>query len=144
VERSPARLALARELVALGPAAVRGNQAEIEALTAGFPVPRGLTLAATGPVDLLTDGRRSLRLANGSPLMDRVTAMGCAASALAGAFLAVESDSFLALASTLLVMGVAGELAAQNARGPGSFVPAFLDAVYNLDAATLAERARLP
>ena len=84
-----------------------------------------------------------MRLANGSPLMDRVTAMGCAASALAGAFLAVEQDSFAALASAILVMGVAGELAAETASGPGSFVPAFLDAVYTLDADTLAQRARI-
>lgn len=143
VERSPARLALARELAASGPAAIRGNGAEIEALTSGHPLPHGLILAATGAVDLITDGRRTLRLANGSPLMDRVTAMGCAASALGGAFLAVEPDPFAALAATLLVMGVAGELAAETARGPGSFVPAFLDAVYGLDAATLAQRAHL-
>ena len=75
--------------------------------------------------------------------MDRVTAMGCAASALAGAFLAVEPDAFVATVAVLLTVGVAGEVAAEAARGPGSFVPAFLDAVYALDAATLATRARL-
>jgi len=75
--------------------------------------------------------------------MDRVTAVGCAASALAGAFLAVEDDPFAATVAALLVVGVAGEVAAETARGPGSFVPAFLDAVYALDAATLAGRARL-
>jgi hydroxyethylthiazole kinase len=75
--------------------------------------------------------------------MDRVTAMGCAASALAGAFLAVERDAFLATVGVLLVVGVAGEVAAERAGGPGSFVPAFLDAVYALDAATLAGRARV-
>jgi hydroxyethylthiazole kinase len=143
VERSPARLAFARELIAEGAAAVRGNGTEIEVLTSGHALPHGVTLAATGPVDLVTDGVRAVRLANGSPLMDRVTAMGCAASALAGAFLAVEQDSFAALASAILVMGVAGELAAETASGPGSFVPAFLDAVYTLDADTLAQRARI-
>ncbi len=143
VERSPARLAFARELVVAGPAAIRGNRTEMDALTSGHLLPHGVALAATGPVDLISDGTRSLRIGNGSPLMDRVTAMGCAASALAGAFLAVEPDGFAALATTLLIMGVAGELAAETARGPGSFVPAFLDAVYALDAAALAERARL-
>jgi hydroxyethylthiazole kinase len=40
-------------------------------------------------------------------------------------------------------MGVAGELAAETASGPGSVVPAFLDAVYTLDADTLVQRARI-
>ena len=151
VERSPDRLALARELLAAArPAVVRGNGAEMAALADGADLAAfareagGLTLAATGPVDTVIDGRRTVGVANGSPLMDRVTAMGCAASALGGAFLAVEpEDPFLATVATLVVVGVAGEVAAEASRGPGSFVPAFLDAVYGLDAATLAERARL-
>jgi hydroxyethylthiazole kinase len=154
VERSPDRLGFARELAGEGrPAVVRGNAAEIAALAGGgdeaalaaFARESGATLAATGPVDLVVDagGRRTARIANGSPLMDRVTAVGCAASALAGAFLAVEDDPFAATVAALLVVGVAGEVAAETARGPGSFVPAFLDAVYALDAATLAGRARL-
>jgi hydroxyethylthiazole kinase len=152
VERSPDRLALARELADAGPAVVRGNAAELAALAGGADGPalaafaraRGLTAAATGPVDLVADGAgRTARVANGSPLMDRVTAMGCAASALAGAFLAVEPDPFLAAVAALLTAGVAGDVAAESARGPGSFVPAFLDAVHALDAGTLAARARL-
>ena len=75
--------------------------------------------------------------------MDRVTAMGCAASALAGAFLAVEPDAFAATVAVLLTIGVAGDVAAEASRGPGSFVPAFLDAVYGLDAGTLTARAML-
>jgi hydroxyethylthiazole kinase len=74
--------------------------------------------------------------------MDRVTAMGCAGSALVAAFLAVEPDPITAAASALLVMKVAGATAAAEAHGPGSFVPAFLDAVYALDADTLERHAR--
>ena len=53
--------------------------------------------------------------------MARVTAMGCAASALVGACLAVEPDAWQATAAALIVIGVAGEVAAARARGPGSF-----------------------
>ena len=150
VERSGPRLDLARGLIAGRPALVRSNRDEAGALAGdgeeawrAFAGDRGLVLAVTGAVDLVTDGRRTARIANGSPLMDRVTAMGCAASALAGAFLAVEPDAFVATVAALLTVGVAGDVAAEAARGPGSFVPAFLDAVYALDAATLAARARL-
>jgi hydroxyethylthiazole kinase len=150
VERSQDRLAVARELVEMRPVAVRGNRAEVlalagegnEAVTA-FAVRHRLTLVTSGPVEHVTDGRGSVAIANGSPLMDRVTAMGCAATALAGAFLAVEPAGFTAMAATMLVMGVAGELAGEEVPGPGSFVPAFLDAVYALDGERLAARARL-
>lgn len=152
VERSPDRLAAARGLVALRPAVVRANAAEAAALAgagrqavaSSFAAEHSCTLAVTGAVDLVTDGARTARIANGSPLMDRVTAMGCAASALAGAFLAVEPrDAFAATVAALLTVGVAGDVAAERCGGPGSFVPAFLDAVYVMDADTLAERARL-
>lgn len=145
VELSGQRLAFAKQLVSLRPALVRGNGAEIAALApaddaAAFARAARTVVARTGPWDLVTDGTREIGLGNGSELMDRVTAIGCAASALAGAFLAVEPDPWAAAAAALLVMGVAGELAAERARGPGSFGPELLDALYRLDEATLIDR----
>jgi hydroxyethylthiazole kinase len=75
--------------------------------------------------------------------MSRVTAMGCAATALVAAFAALATTPAEAAAAALLVMGVAGELAAETAAGPGSFQPALLDALYRLDPDTLRSRARL-
>ena len=75
--------------------------------------------------------------------MQAVTAMGCAASALVAACLCVEKDAFVATASALLAFGVAGEIAAQSANGPGSFAVAFIDALHTLDRAALIERARV-
>lgn len=146
VELSGQRLAFAKRLLGLRPALVRGNGAEIEAVADAADA-RSLARAActvvarTGVRDLVTDGTREVTLGNGSELMDRVTAVGCAASALAGAFLAVEPDAWTAAAAALLVMGVAGELAAERAHGPGSFGPELLDALYLLDEATLVARA---
>jgi hydroxyethylthiazole kinase len=150
VDRSPGRLTIARELVDARPIAVRANRAEVRALAGegseaatAFAVRGRLTLVISGPVDHVADGSRSIAITNGSPLMDRVTGMGCAATALAGAFLSVEPDGFVAMTAAMLVMGVAGELAGEEASGPGSFVPVFLDAVHNLEARHLAARARL-
>ncbi|HKS61760.1 MAG TPA: hydroxyethylthiazole kinase, partial [Xanthobacteraceae bacterium] len=70
-------------------------------------------------------------------------AMGCAASALNAAFLAVESDPFAATAAALLCFGVAGGVAGERATGPGSFPAAIIDALYALDEKTLAEKARV-
>ena len=82
-------------------------------------------------------------IANGDPLMARVTAMGCAASALVGAALAVEPDAWTAVTAALIAIGVAGEIAAARARGPGSFAMEILDAVHALDRAVLIEQAKV-
>ena len=100
-------------------------------------------MALTGTVDRVTDGAQHIAIENGHPLMGRVTAMGCAASALTAAFLAVESDAFAAAASALLCFGVAGGLAGERASGPGSFPAALLDALYALDKHTLEEKTHI-
>jgi hydroxyethylthiazole kinase len=69
--------------------------------------------------------------------------MGCVGSALVAACLAVEEDAWSATAAALLMLGVAGELAAAKASGPGTFATAIIDALYNLDAATLVSRAKV-
>ena len=75
--------------------------------------------------------RRRARCAieNGHPLMARVTAMGCAASALVAACLAVEADAFARPPPALLTFGVAGEHRGGARAGPGSFAAAMLDAL---------------
>jgi hydroxyethylthiazole kinase len=65
--------------------------------------------------------------------MARVTAMGCAGSALVAACLAVESDPWLASVAGMLILGVAGEIAGETSEGPGSFAVAILDALYRLE-----------
>ncbi len=85
----------------------------------------GLTVVASGAVDIVTDGAALVRIRNGRPMMTRVTAMGCAATALVGAFAAGETPPLLAAAAAMAVMGVCGEKAAQAAAGPGTFVPCF-------------------
>ncbi len=92
----------------------------------------GSTLAITGPVDLITDGRRVVRVANGHPLMANVTGTGCTATAAVGAFLAVDPDPFSAAATALAFFGLAGELAGASATAPGSFMIKMLDALFTI------------
>jgi hydroxyethylthiazole kinase len=75
--------------------------------------------------------------------MAKVTAMGCAGSALVAACLAVEPDAFHATVAALLMIGIAGERAAEKAEGPGSFAIAIVDALYSLDGPTLVARAKV-
>lgn len=152
VDRSPGRLAFARDLVACRPRVVRLNQAEFRALSGDsashervlhYARTSGVIVGLSGATDLIADGPRAITIANGHSYMAKVTAMGCAGSALVAAFLAIEPDALVATAAALLMLGIAGELAAQEARGPGSFAVAILDALHRLDAATLIARARV-
>ena len=104
----------------------------------------GVVASVTGPVDHVSDGEAVIRIANGDALLAAVTGTGCMASALTGCFLAVNRDAPLAAAAEALVaFGVAGEDAARDAKGPGSFHVGLYDALAALDPDTLDGRAQL-
>ncbi len=159
----------ARRLAHLQPTVIRGNGAEIlglgggrgarrahghgmesdidsaEALDAAATLAKatGAVVAVTGAVDYVTDGARIIAVANGDPLMSRVTALGCALTCLVGACCAVSEEPMEATAHALAIMGLAGELAAAEAAGPGSLQVGILDRIYNLDEPTLTDGARI-
>ena len=152
VDRSQPRAAYARQLLGKGPRSIRLNREEFLALAGAdpeagalsrFALERRTVVGLTGEADRVTDGARLVTIANGHRLMSRVTAMGCAGSALVAACLAVADDGFTATAAALIALGVAGEIAAESARGPGTFAVAIIDAVYGLDRETLCARARV-
>jgi hydroxyethylthiazole kinase len=103
----------------------------------------GLVASVTGPVDHVSDGDRVIAIENGHPLLASITGTGCMSTALTGCFLAVNPDEPLdAAAEALVAFGVAGEDAARDAKGPGSFHVALYDALAALDPDTLDARAR--
>ena len=101
------------------------------------------TLAITGPVDLVTDGSRVLRVANGHPLMGYVTGTGCTATVVIGAFLAVDDDPVSATATALAYFGLAGEVAGQMASAPGSFMIQLIDALYTITPQDLQKGSKI-
>jgi hydroxyethylthiazole kinase len=141
------------------PAVIRGNASEIMALVGSAVRTKGVDNSAaadaaedaalllarryscavvvSGEVDLLVDGKRTFLVRNGHPLMPKVTGLGCTATALVGAFCAVNGDALTAAHHAMTVMGICGELAAAKAAGPGSMQVHFIDALYNLDAEQL-------
>jgi hydroxyethylthiazole kinase len=152
IERSKPRTVFAKELLAQHPRAVRLNHAEFAALTGtalsepalrACALENNTVLGLTGETDLVTDGTRIARIANGHPLMAKITAMGCAGSAIAAACLAVEPDAWRATTASLILLGVAGEIAGARATGPGTFAAYMLDAIYALDGTVLTEQARV-
>lgn len=151
-------------LLALGPTVVRGNASEVLALSgagargrgadAADPVTEaeaaardlaaqtGGVVAVTGAVDYVTDGTRAARVSNGDPLMPRVTALGCALTGLVGAF-AAAAPAFEGTLAALAYYGAAGEQAARRSEGPGSFQPAFLDALHAMTGPALDAASRI-
>src|SRR5829696_4227131 len=91
VDASPPRLEMARLCLAGKPSVLRCNRSEFVALSSGEPTVEAVSayagalpvvVALTGAIDWVSDGQRFVEIANGHPLMTRVTAMGCATSAL--------------------------------------------------------------
>jgi hydroxyethylthiazole kinase len=157
----------ARRIIAeTRPAVIRGNASEILSLgEAGALATKGVdavhsvedaasvarrlatelggTLAITGAVDLVTDGRRIVRVENGHALMGRVTGTGCTATVAVGAFLAVDPDPVGAAATALAYFGLAGEVAGREASAPGSFMIRMLDALYTITPEALEAGCRI-
>lgn len=160
-------------LAAHWPAVIRGNGSEIMSVAGAAVATRGVDSSAaasdalgaaqalvgrsgrsdavvcvSGEIDHIVDAtRRWARLSNGDPWMTRITGVGCSASALVGAFCAVQPDAWRATAAAMALLGVAGELAAEKARGGGAGVgsmqPLLLDALQLLDQPLFEQRLRL-
>jgi hydroxyethylthiazole kinase len=161
----PVRTALAARLVELRPTVVRGNASEIIAVaglggggrgvdaTAGvedaaiaataLAERTGGVVAVSGPVDLLVAAGRSVRVANGDPLLTRVTGAGCALGALMAAYAAGDDDRLASTAAAVAHYTVAAEVAAAQSGGPGSFAVAFLDALATVTPEVVAGKARI-
>ncbi len=97
----------------------------------------------TGPIDLITDGKSIIRCSNGHPLLSSITGTGCASTATIAAFAAVSVNMMFAAAAGLAFFGMAGEIAAEKAKSPGSFMAALIDAMYEITPEQFADMAKL-
>jgi hydroxyethylthiazole kinase len=157
-------------LAVTSPTVIRGNASEImsmagasiktrgvdnsaavnDALTAAHALVRstGSTVCLSGEVDHIFDAKnRWARLSNGHEWMTKITGVGCSASALIGAFCAVQPDAWRATTSAMAFLGVVGEVAAQKTQvrglGIGSMAVSLLDELQLLDQPTFEGRLRL-
>ncbi|MEQ8151857.1 MAG: hydroxyethylthiazole kinase [Smithellaceae bacterium] len=160
------RTKTARDLIGNNPPAViRGNASEIMALSDDSTRTKGVDSVAasasaiiaarnlseiykcvvcvSGAVDYVVEGSKIIKVGNGHPLMTKVTGLGCTASALCGAFAAVEKSAFTATAGAMTVMGIAGEMAAEKAAGPGSLQMHFLDYLYTISEDDIKTRMKI-
>ena len=104
---------------------------------------RNATVVITGVEDIIADKDRHYIVKNGHELMAHVVGTGCMASSVIGTFCAVEKDLAKASAAGLSCFGIAGELAAKESKGPGSFKESLYDSIYKLDKDTLEKMQRI-
>lgn len=138
-DASPDRSRYAQSLVAQGAFVLRANAAEMAAIGEID----GPVVVETGAVDRVRGNANTVSITNGHPWLADVTGTGCVSGAIIAAFLAVEPDAFKASVAATLTVAIAAEIAAPQARGPGSFEPAWLDALFNLTPADIVERSRI-
>nr|WP_293842130.1 hydroxyethylthiazole kinase [uncultured Arsenicibacter sp.] len=155
---TPFRDEVLSELLALHPTVIRGNASEIMALAkANQTVTKGVDSTAesneaidaarflqetygavvciSGATDIIVGSGQTIFLKNGHPLMTKVTGLGCSATAVIGAFIAVIPDKTEAVAAAMALFSLAGELASQTAAGPGSLQVQLLDQLHSLSEA---------
>ncbi len=152
------------------PSAIRGNGSEIMSMAGAAVKTRGVDSSAaagdalgaaqalaartegvvcvSGETDHILDaGRRWARLSNGHPWMTRITGVGCSATALVGAFCAVQPDVWRATTAAMAFLGVAGEAAAEKTQarglGVGSMAVQLLDELQLLDQRGFESRLKL-
>ena len=107
----------------------------------------GGVVCVSGQTDHIVDATRWALLSNGHPWMTKITGVGCSATALIGAFCAVQADAWRATVSAMALMGVVGEVAAEKAvvrkQGVGSMQVLMLDELQLLDQATFDARVKM-
>uniref|UniRef100_A0A1D1XG65 Hydroxyethylthiazole kinase n=1 Tax=Anthurium amnicola TaxID=1678845 RepID=A0A1D1XG65_9ARAE len=168
VSASEFRMAACLELVGLRPAVIRGNASEIlglsnarratgskgvdsahesvDALEAAKSLAQssGAVVAVSGAIDFITDGRRVLGVKNGVQMLQKITATGCAVTALIAAFIAVDlPHAFEATACALSVFGLAAELGRDMSIGPASLRMHLIDSLHGLDELTVMSKVNI-
>ena len=166
VGATPYRTEVAMQIVEkCKPTIIRGNASEIMCLANENATTKGVdstntsasaleaakklaiatnsVVAISGDIDYITDGKTVYTVSNGSPLMPKVTGMGCTATAIVGAFAAVNSNALLAATNAMTIMGVVGEMAAIKSAGPASMQVAFIDGLYNIVGLVAEQRAKV-
>ncbi len=151
-----------KELLAITtPSVIRGNASEIMALVDANIQTKGVdsnhssdsaliaaqnlskqykcVVVVSGKTDIITDGDKTIFIENGDLMMPKVTGLGCTATALTGAFCAVNHNYLEACANAMAVMGICGELAVKNSKGPASLQMNFIDKLYNLTQEEVSE-----
>ncbi len=116
---------------------------DLRGIAQDFALKTGITTVISGPTDIVSDGSRVITVENGHPMMGRISGTGCMLTSIIASFAAVQRDMAEASTASLAAFGIAGELAAANTSGFGSFKTALFDYLSLLTPAELARDAKI-
>lgn len=157
---------LLQHLISCKPTVIRGNASEIMALSS-FSASQvkgvdstntsdqalefakelhkktGSIVCISGKVDYIIGENQITAVENGHELMTKVTGLGCSSTAVIGGFIGLNEDAFTEAISGAALFSLAGELACEKAKGPGSLQMELYDALYNLDEVTITNRIKI-
>lgn len=120
------------------------NLAEAVAYIRAFSQQAGAIIAVSGAIDIVSNATKSYIIKNGHPDMSKITGSGCMLSALVAAYLAANPTNPLeATATAFVLMGLAGEKAAIDFHGTGSFRVNLIDAISYITAQELKAGAKI-
>lgn len=155
-----------QQLLNFRPTVIRGNASEImalakvntaitkgvdstsasnEALAAArlLAVQLDTVVCVSGSTDFIVDKQQTVSIENGHPLMTKVTGLGCSATAIIGAFIGTIADRTEATAAATALIAIAGELAVEESKGPGSLQSNLLDQLHGITEETFTDRLKI-
>lgn len=104
------------------------------------------TILASGPIDILSDGKTTIAIDNGDDMMPLITGSGCMLSSIVGSCIG-GSNPFDGSLVAILAMNLAGEKARakvdERDEGTGSFRAYLIDYLYKTDSETLVNEANI-
>lgn len=103
----------------------------------------GAVVAMTGPVDYVSDGKKVAILSNGDRYLECVSGTGCMVSSVVGCYTGTHGANLKSVAAAISVFCIAGEIAAQDCKGPGSFKVSLFDSMYNLTEKDVTSRLKM-
>ncbi|MCL6087239.1 MAG: hydroxyethylthiazole kinase [Actinobacteria bacterium] len=113
---------------------VKGN---LTGIAKHLAIMEDITVVITGKEDIISNGTETYICKNGHNMLGKFVGTGCMSASLIGVFCAVEKDYAFASAAALSCFGIAGELAAENAKGPGTYKISFFDEIFNLNSTSI-------
>lgn len=143
---------------------IKGNESEIQALVGESNQTRGVdavetdsnkmdlaikaakqyecVVAITGKIDYISDGTFSYKVSSGTKELSKITGSGCMLAGIIGAFMCIGKP-ILATTFAISLLGLAGELAKENSKGPGSFRYELFDSLANIERDFIERRLQI-
>ena len=105
----------------------------LEAIDAALKVARDhrCVCAVTGRIDIITDGRNTVKIYNESDLLSYITGTGCMITSLAASFLGGGASPLVSAVGGILAMSIAGEEAAIRENEENNGIASYREDVMN-------------